>query len=80
MSKTEDDIRTEERQIYLVVLGAMVPVVIGTLLTRGVFDAGATVCLGMLVLAIAGLLATALVSRRRRSALPRVTTRKGGNA
>ncbi|HEY4181838.1 MAG TPA: hypothetical protein VGM90_33575 [Kofleriaceae bacterium] len=69
----DSDVRREERDIYLIILGAMVPIVVGTALTHGVFNGGATICLIMLALAIFGLFATVLVRRRNR--LPRARTR-----
>ncbi|CAN5761335.1 hypothetical protein BH11MYX2_BH11MYX2_22710 [soil metagenome] len=71
---SDSDVRREERDIYLIILGAMIPIVLGTAVTRGVFNGGATICLIMLILAVVGLFATAIV-RRRRTRLPRASTR-----
>ncbi|HEY4057405.1 MAG TPA: hypothetical protein VGM39_12395 [Kofleriaceae bacterium] len=57
----DSDVRREERDIYLIIVGAMVPIVLGTALTRGVFTGGATICLIMLALAILGLLVRGLL-------------------
>ena len=73
MTESDDDITHEERAIYLVILGAMVPIVTITALTGGTFDGGSTLCLGLLVLAILGLFAMLVVQRRR---LPRARMHK----
>ena len=64
MSPADNDIRSEERGIYLVIFGAVLPIVLITALTRGVFDGGATICLILAVVSTIGLVAT-LVMRRR---------------
>lgn len=61
----DDDIQHEERGIYLVILGAMIPIVFGTLLAHDVFDAGSTISLGLLVLALFGLVSRSLLRRPR---------------
>ena len=69
----QDDIDREEREIYLVIVGAMIPIVFGTLLAHDVFDAGSTISLGLLVLAVFGLVSRAVLrpqlpaARARRS-------------
>ncbi len=59
----DDDIEREERGIYLVILGAMIPIVLGTLYAHDVFDAGSTISLGLLVLAVFGLFSRAILRR-----------------
>lgn len=61
----EDDIQREERGIYLVIVGAMIPIVFGTLYAHDVFDAGSTISLGLLVLAVFGLISRALLHPAR---------------
>jgi predicted membrane channel-forming protein YqfA (hemolysin III family) len=68
--ENEQDIQHEERGIYLVIVGAMIPIVFGTLLAHDVFDAGSTISLMLLVLAVFGLFGRAIVHRPQRR-LPR---------
>jgi len=70
MNRADQDIQQEERGIYLVIFGAMIPIVLITALTRGVFDGGATICLILGALSILGLVAT-LVMRRAPRVPPR---------
>jgi hypothetical protein len=65
----DQDINREERGIYLVILGAMIPIVFGTLIAHDVFDAGSTISLLLLVLAVFGLFSRAIL-RRPRPPLP----------
>jgi len=60
------DIEHEERGIYLVIVGAMIPIVFGTLIAHDVFDAGSTISLMLLVLAVFGLFSRAILRRRPR--------------
>jgi predicted membrane channel-forming protein YqfA (hemolysin III family) len=66
----DQDIEREERGIYLVILGAMIPIVFGTLYAHDVFDAGSTISLMLLVLAVFGLFSRAILHRAPRG-LPR---------
>lgn len=59
----EQDIQYEEREIYLVIVGAMIPIVFGTLWAHDVFDAGSTISLGLVVLAVFGLISRAILRR-----------------
>jgi predicted membrane channel-forming protein YqfA (hemolysin III family) len=61
----DEDIAHEERGIYLVIVGAMIPIVFGTLLAHDVFDAGSTISLGLIVFAIFGLVSHALLRKPR---------------
>ena len=74
MTRTDQDIRSEERGIYLVIFGAMIPIVLITALTRGVFDGGATICLILAVISTVGLVATLVMNYRDRPELPRAHT------
>ncbi len=62
----DNDIGHEERGIYLVIVGAMIPIVFGTLIAHDVFDAGSTISLMLLVLAVFGLFSGAILRRRPR--------------
>ena len=69
----DEDIHHEERGIYLVIVGAMIPIVFGTLIAHDVFDAGSTISLLLLVLAVFGLFSHAIL-RRPSSHIPRART------
>lgn len=54
----DEDIEREERAIYAIAIIALAPVVIVAVLRRAVFDGGTNLCLILVVLGAAGLLAT----------------------
>ena len=64
------DIETEERAFYAILIVATLPVVIGVIAAGAYLDTGATISLGVVVLALAGLCAGI-----RRDKLPRATAR-----
>jgi positive regulator of sigma E activity len=72
---SDEDIDHEERGIYLVIVGALIPVVLGTLLAHDIFDAGSTICLGGVLLAAFGWFSVSFL-RRRRAVVPRARARK----
>jgi hypothetical protein len=65
-----DEIEREERAIYLVIALAAIPVLIGVAIQGDAIDAGATISLGCVVLALIGLL------QLRRARLPKVIARR----
>ena len=67
MSPADNDIRNEERGIYLVIFGAVIPIVAITALTRGVFDGGATICLLLALASTIGLVTTLVMRHRDRA-------------
>lgn len=73
------DIAREERQIYAIVVGASLPVVLGLMIEGGSMDGGTTLSLVLVVLGVAGLV-TGLVAAARalvRPRLPRATIHDG---
>jgi hypothetical protein len=69
MSDPDQEIEREERAIYIIILGALSPVVVAVLLRGdGVFDAGTT--LSFLIVAL-GILGLAAGLRAWRARLPR---------
>lgn len=71
----DEDIEHEERGIYLVIIGAMIPIVFGTLYAHDVFDAGSTISLGLLVLALFGLFGRAIMRPKAQAPVARTYTR-----
>lgn len=71
MNDDDIDIAREERGIYLVILGAMIPIVFGTLLAHDVFDAGSTISLMLVVLAVFGLVSRAVLRSKTRLPIAR---------
>jgi hypothetical protein len=67
------DIEREERAIYTISIGAMLPVVIGVAIDRGDLDTGAS--LGLLVISFAVTGIVAGIRAAVRSKLPRATAR-----
>lgn len=76
MSDDDHDemIEREERAIYVIMALAGLPVVIGVLVHGGVLDAGATISLACVVLALVGL----SYRLRRHPRLPTATVRARG--
>jgi hypothetical protein len=70
MDDDDIEIEHEERAIYIITALAGLPVVIAVLLDRGILDAGSTISLACVVLAVLG-----LTLQRRGPRLPRATLR-----
>lgn len=71
------DIQREERAIYALAIVMLLPVVIIALVECVEFGAGATLCLGAVVLGAIGLVAS-LLRRRERPRVPRAHVRLRG--
>jgi hypothetical protein len=69
----DTEIEREERAIYLIMLAAMAPVVIGLAIDRRTIDGGAALSLILVALGVIGLLAGLRTILRRR--LPRARAR-----
>ena len=73
MTDADHDRESEERAIYAISIGVMLPVVIGVVIDRGDLDTGASLGLLVIAFAIAGLVAGIRAAVRAR--LPRATAR-----
>jgi hypothetical protein len=73
----DPEIEAEERAIYGILVVALSPVVIGTLVLGDLdFDGGTTLSLGCVVLGVLGLLGLVARARARRGRLPRARARR----
>lgn len=73
----DKDVEREERAIYAIITVAILPVVIGIFIERGVIDAGGTLSLILVALGVIGLLAGLRVFARVR--LPRARVHRDTN-